>query len=60
MEPIKVVIQGALGKMGHEVANAVCREADMKAVGAVDKNAAKGTAYSLPDGSEAIPLSDSL
>ena len=60
MEPIKVVIQGALGKMGQEVANAVCREADMKAIGAVDKNAAKGTAYNLPDGSEAIPLSKSL
>ena len=60
METIKVVIQGALGKMGQEVASTVCREAGMKAVGAVDKSALKDSSYDLPDGSGAIPLSNSL
>ncbi|MCH7786398.1 MAG: 4-hydroxy-tetrahydrodipicolinate reductase [Chloroflexi bacterium] len=60
METIKIVIQGALGKMGQEVASTVCREAGMKAVGAVDKSALKDSSYDLPDGSGAIPLSNSL
>ena len=59
MEPIKVVIHGALGRMGMEVANAVCREAELEAVGAADGKAQPGS-YALPDGSGNVPLSNSL
>ena len=37
MEPIRVVINGALGRMGQEVTKAVVREPGLKAVGAVEK-----------------------
>ena len=56
---INVVIHGALGKMGREVANTVCREPDLVPVAAADINAQPG-AYPLPDGSGDVPLSDSL
>ena len=59
MAQINVVIHGALGKMGREVASAVCREADLNAVGAADKGAQPGS-YTLPDGSGSVSLSDSL
>ena len=59
MEPIKVVIHGPFGKMGQEVAKAVCREPDLELVGAVSRSAQPGS-YNLPDGSGTIPLSDSL
>ena len=59
MAQINVVIHGALGKIGREVANAVCREADLIPVGAADIGAQPGT-YPLPDGSGDVPLSDSL
>ena len=59
MEPIKIVIHGALGRMGREVANTVCREADMEPIGAADGNARPGS-YALPDGSGSVPLSNSL
>ena len=59
MAQINVVIHGATGKMGREVASAVCRETDLKPVGAADKAAQPGS-YELPDGSGAVPLSDSL
>ena len=59
MTRINVVIHGALGKMGREVANAVCREPDLVPVAAADIGAQPGT-YPLPDGSGAVPLSDSL
>ncbi|MFQ5934454.1 MAG: 4-hydroxy-tetrahydrodipicolinate reductase, partial [Dehalococcoidia bacterium] len=42
MQQINVVIHGAFGKMGREVANAVCREADLKPVGAVSRSAQPG------------------
>ena len=35
MHNIKVVIHGAMGKMGKETVNAVCRESDLDPVGAV-------------------------
>lgn len=59
MRPIKVVIHGVNGKMGREVLGAVCREADLKPVGAADMSAQRGS-YALPDGSGSIPLSGSL
>lgn len=36
MKPIKVIVHGALGKMGKEVVSAVSKNADMELVGAVD------------------------
>ena len=37
MSPIRVVVNGATGKMGREVVAALCREPDMEPVGAVCK-----------------------
>jgi 4-hydroxy-tetrahydrodipicolinate reductase len=37
LEPIRVVINGALGRMGQEIAKAVVCEPGLKAVGAVEK-----------------------
>ena len=59
MAQINVVIHGATGKMGREVASALCRETDLKPVGAADKAAQPGS-YELPDGSGTVPLSNSL
>ncbi len=59
MEPIRLVVHGALGKVGREVVNAVCQEPGMKLVGAVDLKAS--TDYlPLPDGSGRVPISASL
>ena len=60
MDIIKVVVQGAYGKMGLETVNAICREPGMEAVGAVSRRAQKGDSYTLPDGSADMPLSSSL
>ncbi len=60
MEPIKVVIQGALGKMGREVANAISHETDLKVIGAVDSAATTASSYSLPGDTGSIPLSNAL
>ena len=59
MASIKVVVQGALGKMGQEVLATVCGDKDLQAVGAADKGAATGS-VDLPDGSGTVPLSTSL
>jgi 4-hydroxy-tetrahydrodipicolinate reductase len=56
---IKVVIHGALGKMGREVVSAVCRDPETKLVGAVDINL-KDTFLPLPDSSDKVPLSSDL
>ena len=36
MEPIKVVVHGAAGRMGREVVGTLCREADLTPVGVAD------------------------
>ena len=59
MEPVKVVVRGALGRMGRETVNALCREPDMQLVGAVELQVTDDT-LSLPDGSGTIPLSTDL
>lgn len=59
MEPIKVVVHGAFGKVGQEVVRAVCREPDMRLVGAVDLEAA-ADALPLPDGSGKVPFSSNV
>ncbi|MDP3047396.1 MAG: 4-hydroxy-tetrahydrodipicolinate reductase [Chloroflexota bacterium] len=50
MEPIRVVIAGALGKVGSELVTAVQREPDLCLVGAVEVRGREDT-LSLPDGS---------
>ncbi len=55
---IRVVVNGATGKMGVETVGAVCRQDDMALVGAACRRK-RGPTLSLPDGSEA-PLSVDL
>ena len=50
MEPIRVVIAGALGKVGSELVTAVQRQPDLCLVGAVEVRGREDT-LSLPDGS---------
>lgn len=59
MEPIRIVVQGALGRMGREIINALCREPDMQIVGAVELEADKDS-LPLPDGYGTVPFSSSL
>lgn len=56
MEPIRVMVNGALGKMGQEVLKAVCKEPGMRLVGAVDLKVS-GDTLALPDGSGEVPFS---
>jgi 4-hydroxy-tetrahydrodipicolinate reductase len=58
MEPIRVVVQGASGKMGREVISAVCRDPETEIVGAVDLNP-PADVLSLPDGGS-VPFSADL
>jgi len=57
--PIRVVVHGALGRMGREVLSALCRDGELEAVGAVDLKAVRER-LPLPDGSGEIPLSPDL
>jgi 4-hydroxy-tetrahydrodipicolinate reductase len=56
MEPIRAVVHGALGRMGREVAAALCGEAATVMVGAVDIGPPADT-FELPDGTGRVPLS---
>ncbi len=55
---IKVVVNGALGKMGREVINALSREPDMQIVGAVELQVDKNS-LALPNG-PVVPFSSNL
>ena len=59
MESIKVIVQGASGRMGQEVIKAVCREPEMQLVGAVELQVA-GDCLALPDDSGTVPFSSDL
>ena len=59
MKPIRVIVQGALGRVGQEVVKAVCRESEMQLVGAVDLKATQDS-LTLPDGSGEVPFSANL
>ena len=59
MDPVKVAVHGALGKMGREVLNALSRDPNIEPVGAVSRRAVEDY-LSLPDGSGLIPLSADL
>lgn len=59
MPPIRVVVHGAAGRMGREVLNALCRDSELEAVGAVDLKAGQGH-ISLPEGSGDIPFATEI
>ena len=59
MEPIKVVVHGALGKMGREVVRAVINDVELELVGAVEKDV-KQEYLPLPDTPSLIPYSSNL
>ncbi|MFQ5925207.1 MAG: 4-hydroxy-tetrahydrodipicolinate reductase [Dehalococcoidia bacterium] len=59
MEPIKVLVHGALGRMGQEVLKALYLDAELEAVGAVDLKADRDR-LSLPAGGGEIPFSSNL
>ena len=59
MKPIKVVVQGALGRMGREVVNALCRKPEMQVVGAVELQVSEDY-LTLPDSSGKVPFSSNL
>ncbi len=59
LEPIRVVINGALGRMGREITKAVVCEPGLKAVGAVEKEVTQQY-LPLTEAPELIPLSSDL
>ena len=59
MEPVKVVVYGASGRVGQEVVKAVCHEPEMQMVGAVDLKVSEDY-LTLPDGSGTVPFSANL
>lgn len=59
METIKVLLHGALGKMGREVTAAICRDPELEMVGGVDIKATEEYLV-LPDTSRKVPLSTNL
>ena len=58
-EPIKVVVHGALGKMGREVVSALCHDHQLKPVGAVEREISRDR-LPLPDDSGFVPFSSNL
>ncbi len=59
MSPIRVVVQGALGRMGKEVINALCQDPDTEVVGATEQDVTTEQ-LDLPDGSGSVPFSTDL
>lgn len=59
MKGIKVIVHGALGKVGREVVNTLSHQSEMEMVGAVDLKASQDQ-LPLPDGSGSVPLSAQL
>ncbi len=59
MKPIRVVVQGASGRVGQVVVNALCHEPEMQVVGAVELKVTQDY-LPLPDGSGTVPFSADL
>jgi 4-hydroxy-tetrahydrodipicolinate reductase len=59
MEFIRVVINGALGKMGREITKAIVNEPGLKAAGAVEKEVAQQY-LPLAEATELVPFSSDL
>ena len=58
MKPIKIVVNGALGRVGREVVKALCHEPEIQIVGAVELRIAEDY-LTLPD-SSTVPFSSNL
>jgi 4-hydroxy-tetrahydrodipicolinate reductase len=56
---LRVVVHGALGRVGQQVLDTVCHEPEMEVVGAVDLKIAQDR-LPLPDGSGAVSASSDL
>jgi 4-hydroxy-tetrahydrodipicolinate reductase len=59
MDRVRVLVHGALGKMGQEVLRAACNDPAVEPVAGVDSRA-DNTDLTLPDGCGRIPLSPDL
>lgn len=59
MERLRVLVHGALGRIGQEVLRTLCRDPELQAVAGVDLVATERD-LPLPDGSGSIPLSADL
>ncbi len=59
MKPIRVVVNGALGRVGREVVNALCRESEIQMVGASGLKVTEDF-LPLPDDSGTVPFSSNL
>ncbi len=59
MKPIRVVVQGASGKVGQVIVKALCHEPGVQVVGAVELRVSEDR-LPLPDGSGAVPISSDL
>jgi 4-hydroxy-tetrahydrodipicolinate reductase len=59
VKPIKVIVHGAVGKMGQEVLDALCREPELEVVAGVDREVS-AEELPLPDGSGVVPFSSDL
>jgi len=59
MGQVRVLVHGALGKMGQEVLRALCHDPELEPVAGVDIRA-ESRSMLLPDGSRSIPLSTDL
>ena len=59
MSVIRVVVQGALGRMGKEIVSALCQEPETEVVGATEQSVT-GHRLELPDGSGSVPFSTDL
>ncbi len=59
MKLIRVVVQGALGRTGREVVNALCQEPETQVVGAVELRVSEDY-LPLPDGSGTVPFTSNL
>ena len=59
MKPIRVVVQGALGRVGQVIINALSRESDIQVVGAVEQQVVEDH-LSLPDNAGSVPFSSNL
>ena len=59
MKPVRVVVQGALGRVGRELLDALCREQETQVVGAVELQVSEDY-LPLPDGSGTVPFSSNL
>lgn len=59
MERLRVLVHGALGRIGQEVLRTLCRDPELQAVAGVDVTTGERD-LPLPDGSGSIPFSSDL